>query len=215
MRRHGWGGSPPTSEHEARERILDAAVRCLDRDGASHTNLSDVAAELGVARPTIYRYFPGRDDLLSAVTERAHRAFKGELQSRFANIREPAEYVVEVVAYVVEQLPRSPHLAVLLATGRTQRFERDAVSTSAVARNVSLLRRDLDWAAIGYAEHQLGELVEIMHRMIVSLIVAPPDNPRSGPELRDFLRRWFGPKLAPQSAAQGRASEPTVASKIG
>jgi AcrR family transcriptional regulator len=198
MRRHGWGGSPPADEHEARRRILDAAVRCLDRDGPSRTYLSDVATELGVTRPTIYRYYPGRDELLAAVTERAHRSFRSELDSLFASVRDPVEYVVEVVAYVVEQLPRAPHLAVLLTTGRAERFERGAVSAEAVARNVSVLRRDLDWAALGYAEHQLGELVEVMHRMIASMIVAPPEKPRSGAELRGFLRRWLGPTGAPE-----------------
>ncbi|CAO5159082.1 DNA-binding transcriptional regulator, AcrR family [Frankia sp. AiPs1] len=144
MRRHGWGGSPPGDEVEAREWILDAAVRCLDRDGPAVTSISAVATELGVTRPTIYRYFPGSDELLAAVADRAHRGFRAEL----------------------------------------------------IARNVTLLRRDLDWAAMGYALDQLDELVEVMHRMIVSLIVAPPGTPRPGGDLRDFLRRWLGPRTA-------------------
>ncbi|ONH52463.1 hypothetical protein CcI49_33525 [Frankia sp. CcI49] len=197
MRRHGWGGSPPTGEDEARERILDAAVTCLDRGGPAEVSVSDVAEELGVTRPTVYRYYASRDELLTAVTERAHRGFRTELDGLFAAIQDPMEYVVEVVAHVVEQLPRSPHLAVLLTAGRSERFERGAVSAEAIARNVSLVRRDLDWAAMGYADNQLDELVEVMHRMITSLIVAPPEKPRSATELRAFLRRWLGPRGTP------------------
>src|SRR6516162_4950893 len=64
--RHGWRGDPPGSEAEARDRIVGAAVRCVDRYGPGKTGLSDVADELGVTRQTVYRYFAGTDDLLAA-----------------------------------------------------------------------------------------------------------------------------------------------------
>src|SRR5262245_6190187 len=89
MRRHGWSGSPPADEDEARGRILDAAIRCLDRGEPARTYLSDVATELGVARPTIYRYYPGMDELLGAVTERAHQSFRAQLDSLFSTIQDP------------------------------------------------------------------------------------------------------------------------------
>jgi AcrR family transcriptional regulator len=48
--------------------ILDAAALVLSAKGDT-ASMEDVAAAAGVGRATIYRYFPSRDDLLSALSE--------------------------------------------------------------------------------------------------------------------------------------------------
>ena len=48
-----------TKEAEARERIVGAAMRCVDRYEPGKTGLSDVAHELGMTWQTVYRYFAG------------------------------------------------------------------------------------------------------------------------------------------------------------
>jgi len=48
------------------ERILDATLEVLARSGARRLSLSDVAATAGVSRPTLYRWFPSKEDLLEA-----------------------------------------------------------------------------------------------------------------------------------------------------
>jgi len=48
--------------------ILDAAALVLSAKGDS-ASMEDVASAAGVGRATIYRYFPSRDDLLSALAE--------------------------------------------------------------------------------------------------------------------------------------------------
>ncbi|HXA32957.1 MAG TPA: TetR/AcrR family transcriptional regulator [Acidimicrobiales bacterium] len=56
--------------------ILDAAALVLSAKGDT-ASMEDVASAAGVGRATIYRYFPSRDDLLSALAdvaiEDAHR----------------------------------------------------------------------------------------------------------------------------------------------
>ena len=49
-----------------RERILRAAFKVLSRHGYGKLNLSDVAAQAGISRPTLYKSFKSKDDLLSA-----------------------------------------------------------------------------------------------------------------------------------------------------
>ena len=49
-----------------RERILRAALGCIEREGLAATSVEDVAREASVSRATIYRHFPGgRDQLVS------------------------------------------------------------------------------------------------------------------------------------------------------
>jgi serine phosphatase RsbU (regulator of sigma subunit) len=52
-----------------RERILDAAERMLQRSPSA--TLAEIAAAAGVARSTLHRRFPNRDDLLAALRDRS------------------------------------------------------------------------------------------------------------------------------------------------
>jgi len=53
-------------ESSTRRRILAATFAVLARDGRRKLQLSDVAAEARVSRPTVYRYFGSKDGLLEA-----------------------------------------------------------------------------------------------------------------------------------------------------
>jgi TetR/AcrR family transcriptional regulator, repressor for uid operon len=49
-----------------RERILRATFKVLCRHGYGKLSLSDVAAQAGISRPTLYKFFSSKDDLLAA-----------------------------------------------------------------------------------------------------------------------------------------------------
>lgn len=51
--------SAAESNEDPRERVMRATVRCVERAGLRGFSLEDVAAEAGVSRTSIYRYFPG------------------------------------------------------------------------------------------------------------------------------------------------------------
>ena len=53
-------------EQSTRRRILAATFVVLARDGRRKLQLSDVAAEAKVSRPTLYRYFGSKEGLLEA-----------------------------------------------------------------------------------------------------------------------------------------------------
>ena len=44
MPTRGWAGQPPTSTEQARERLMDAAIVCLQRYGLEKTGVGDIAA---------------------------------------------------------------------------------------------------------------------------------------------------------------------------
>ncbi|MGO9033825.1 TetR/AcrR family transcriptional regulator [Mycobacterium sp.] len=57
---------PAEVEPSTRRRILAATFVVLARDGRRKLQLSDVAAEAKVSRPTLYRYFGSKEGLLEA-----------------------------------------------------------------------------------------------------------------------------------------------------
>ncbi len=54
------------ADEPMRERILRATFKVLCRRGYGKLNLSDIAAQAGISRPTVYKFFSSKDDLLSA-----------------------------------------------------------------------------------------------------------------------------------------------------
>ncbi|KEQ19696.1 TetR/AcrR family transcriptional regulator [Endozoicomonas numazuensis] len=50
--------------------ILDAAMRCYERNGIDKTNIDEVAREASVSRTTFYRYAKNREDLFNQVLKR-------------------------------------------------------------------------------------------------------------------------------------------------
>ncbi len=52
------------------DRVLNGALACVARVGLGKTTLDDVAREAGCARATVYRCFPGKQALFTAVLRR-------------------------------------------------------------------------------------------------------------------------------------------------
>jgi AcrR family transcriptional regulator len=195
MGRKGWAGAPPADDAEARKRIIDTALQIVDRRGAAQTTVSDVADALGITRRTVYRYFTGTEELFTAVAEVALESLIADVENITADMDVTGQ-LVEVVAYIIEQLPHEPQLALLLANDRSHSFSRTMLAPTEIARCREILQRThIDWAALGYDDATIDELVEFLLRMIQSMVVAPPDPPRSSADLRAYLRRWIGPAL--------------------
>ncbi|GBK62053.1 MAG: TetR/AcrR family transcriptional regulator [Paenibacillus macerans] len=48
-----------------RERIIETASQLIGRHGLRRFTLDDLAAQLGISKKTIYKYFSGKDDIIS------------------------------------------------------------------------------------------------------------------------------------------------------
>lgn len=196
MAGRGWKGRPPRTEEEARQRILDAANRCMDRYGPAKTSLSDVAAELGVTRQTVYRHFSSTTDLLLAGAEAAAEPFIESVAEHCSSLRDPGAIVVAALVYVLEHLPRDPRLSLLLATERADLFTVGVTSPTAIEfGRAMLLRFPVDWTSLGYRDEDLSELAEYLLRVIQSLVIDPGHPPRSTERLTRYLTRWVAPAI--------------------
>ena len=66
--RRRWGKQRALfDDGEAARLLLGAVERCIVRHGTARVSMAEVAEEAGVTRSTLYRYFPNRKDLITAL----------------------------------------------------------------------------------------------------------------------------------------------------
>ncbi|HXM56214.1 MAG TPA: helix-turn-helix domain-containing protein [Candidatus Dormibacteraeota bacterium] len=92
---------PP--DPDTRQRVLDAALELVDRDGLGRLSMEEVAAAAGVSRASLYRLFPGKAALFR------------ELLVAFS----PMETIVETLERLADQPPDVVVPAVARAAART------------------------------------------------------------------------------------------------
>ena len=195
MGHHGWQGDPPRTEQLARDRIIAAATRCIERMGVGRTTLSSVADEVGVTRQTVYRYFASLGELFSAVAESGAADFVERMQAHLSTVSTPVEAVVESIVFALDEIPRDPRIG-LLREADQDLVGRGVTTSTAFDLGGGVLRSiDVDWSSVGVSEEDFDGLAELIMRLMVSLLQHPPATPRSPDELRAFLRRWLGPVL--------------------
>ena len=67
----GAGNAEATTvEPDARERVLETAYELFSRHGIRGVGVDEVIARAGVAKATLYRHFPSKDELVLAFLER-------------------------------------------------------------------------------------------------------------------------------------------------
>ncbi|CAJ1493007.1 TetR/AcrR family transcriptional regulator [[Mycobacterium] kokjensenii] len=62
-------------DSSTRLRILAATAEVLGRSGVTKLSLSEVATQAGVSRPTLYRWFPSKEELISAFSRYERHIF--------------------------------------------------------------------------------------------------------------------------------------------
>lgn len=192
MKSKGWQGDYPADDTEARQRIIAATMRCLDRNGPTRTGISDVATELGVTRQTVYRLFPSTEELLMAVATAAADVFVDRMVARVRNETDPAQMLVECLAFTLERLSKERYLSLLVVPERKASFTRGITSAAGVALTDTLLARlPVDWPSLGIEGSRRHEVIELWLRTLQSFALDP--GPRRSPsELRELLNRWLG-----------------------
>ena len=193
MSTRGWAGQPPTSIEQARDRLMDAAIACLQRYGLEKTGMGDIASAAGVTKPTLYNYFASRDDLLHSALARAGASLGERLIEHACSFPTSADQVVEAVLFCLREIPNEPGLAVTSRSQADGFGARVALRPAglAIARHVlaELLadRPDL--------QGELEEVAEILVRWMLSLLALEGPAPRSESELRSLLHRRMVPGL--------------------
>jgi AcrR family transcriptional regulator len=89
------------TDTSTRQRILAATAEVLGRNGKTKLSLSEVAAQAGVSRPTLYRWFASKEELLSAFSSYERQVFESGLIEATAGLK-GAEKLDAVLRFIVE-----------------------------------------------------------------------------------------------------------------
>jgi len=79
--------STSDGDTSTRQRILAATAEVLSRNGKTKLSLSEVAAQAGVSRPTLYRWFASKEELLSAFSRYERQTFDSGLSKATAGLK--------------------------------------------------------------------------------------------------------------------------------
>ena len=81
------GATSAEVDTSTRLRILAATAEVLGRNGKTKLSLSEVAAQAGVSRPTLYRWFASKEELLSAFSHYERQIFDSGLARATAGLK--------------------------------------------------------------------------------------------------------------------------------
>ena len=75
----------PEYKEEVRKKIIGIAYQLFLSRGYRGTTMEDIAGALGVTKPALYQYFPGKEDLYAAVAEHGRQELRGILERSYQN----------------------------------------------------------------------------------------------------------------------------------
>ena len=188
---------------DARERILAAAERCIDRHGIRKTTMDDVASEVGLSRPSVYRYFADRDDLLVELIARHARALKDRAHKSIARQNSLPDQIVEGVITIADNARRDPLTRYAIDTDGSSLSRRMISSGMSEMIRAEIWDRYLD-TAVANNELPRGLPRSDIHLWLGNLtkmvIRGIEDGDGDLKRYRSILRRFVAPAFASSDA---------------
>lgn len=177
-----------------RHRLLDACATLIVSKGFESVSMTAVAAEAGITRQTVYRYFPNARELVRATLMRGGRELlEGQLLV-FQEEGDPRELLVEAVMAALRLIEHNALLRTAWSSrDYPQAMLRATFDPAFVARAIEGLRpigRKLGWS-----EAETAEAYEVIARTVMSFLTIPPPNGIDEDALRDGLHRRLLPAL--------------------
>lgn len=118
------GPESPGTPSETTDRIIEAALTLIARDGLGAVTMSSIAEMAGIARQTLYNHYPDIDGIVTAAITRHNRESTRLLESSLRVVEDPAEKLGQLVRHVVAVGAHAHH-----ATGLEHGLSADARTT--------------------------------------------------------------------------------------
>ena len=185
------------------EFMLEKAREILNKKGVQALNLPDLAKLSGYSKPTIYKYFPTKEDLMLALANQSTGKQIAYLERAITFEGRPREVLHGIQSLNSGVLFESVRDAVLLHTNRIRSFatpERQKLLDTYEERRIEIIAQIIrDAVAIGDLElpHRTNEYelqITIMSTQLGGLVLQESDSPVMGKWLKkiNFSHGMFG-----------------------
>jgi len=173
-----------TQDLPVRQRILETAQRLFYRDGFRAVGIDTIIAEAGVAKMSLYRHFPSKDDLIVAYLEESNRQYWEWLDDAVDHLDDPEAKLIGMFE-AIEKLATSPECLGCTFQGTAAEFpDRDHPGHQvALAHKRKVRDRFAQLAAdagLRDPEELADRLLLLMDGAWVAARMYGPDNPAHG-----------------------------------
>jgi AcrR family transcriptional regulator len=186
---------------ELRERVLDAAETCFQREGVTRSTVDSIAAAAGISRATLYRSFAGRNELVLAVLMREVDRITGQLITSILQFDSAEDVITEGIIIAVRTVRDNRTLSMLFGPDAAAVTGRIAGSSEALlgrARHFGrILLGTLSPDARSRLRPQLGtdEVADHLVRVVLGFVVLPTPDHWSELDLRRYIRTFVVPAI--------------------
>lgn len=111
-----------TEKPSAREQILETATKLFYQSGFRAVGIDTIIAESGVAKMTLYKHFPSKDDLIVAYLNRSNEAFWTWCEDVIKPFEDNPRKQLETIFEGVAKLASSPQCMGCTFTGAAGEF---------------------------------------------------------------------------------------------
>jgi TetR/AcrR family transcriptional regulator, repressor for uid operon len=174
------------------QRILDAAVQEAATVGLQRLTVEDVVRRAGVARMTVYRRYPRRDDLVEALVRRETQRF---LTAVAEGIDEADDEHDGVVAAFIAAVRFSRAHPMLQRAAYTESALSPAENAELLDMGAAFIARHIHGDAPGQPSQQARWVADVFARLFMTYIATPPTDPDFGDDTE--LRRFAHAVLTP------------------
>lgn len=180
------------SADSTRIRLLEGALACMRATGTTRLTFTDVSRAAGIARQTVYAYFPDRDALLHETVSYAALQVVDRIARETEGIADLAEAVVEITVGFHEAARGDVALRQVIAmTLHPGTVDAGTISAQAMGITRGFLRPRLASADL----ERIDEIAEVLLRFLLSVLGYRSAQTETPERLRAFLHRTLVPAL--------------------
>ncbi len=188
------------------ERILDAALTQFETVGIKRTTVEDITRRARLARVTLYRHFPGKDDIVEAVILREMGRFLTALEDEMAEFAATEDKLVEGFVF------STAYLGANVLLNRLLEIEPDSLLPYLTTDAGSLVDTGAAFLAVQLSRDahedrsgaELQVVAELAVRIVLSFLLTPSRSIElaSPEQARVFARRHLVPLLLDHTATR-------------
>lgn len=123
-----------TNDNNLEMKIIETAQQLFMKNGFAETNMSDIAAAVGINRPALHYYFRTKDKMFQAVFGNIIRSLAPEIQGIMLQDKPIAERIGQVIDAYFNTFSRNPYLPIFMV----REIERDMSHLAETARELQL-----------------------------------------------------------------------------